>query len=252
MLSKLEFAGKTKESGNPLSENAYPPEIDDLYFLYQEVRNLSVVSILEFGSGWSTFALSLALTENLLEFGNEHKQLVRHPNPFKMISIDASKVWQNIALSRLPKAQKDLVQAVTSTPRLTEINGSLCHKFDEFPNFIPDLIYLDGPDHDQVEGEIRSFKYSKDFTPPMSADLLTIEPFLWPETRIIADGRAANVRFLVSRFQRNWEVLHDRFGDRTILRLSEIPFGSVSEDHINLRLRNSRKALSKELPEGTF
>ena len=251
MLSKSEFTVKVKESSFPLVEEAYPPEIDDLYFLYHEVRSLSVVSILEFGSGWSTFALSLALLENLRDFGVEHKKKVRHPNPFEMISIDASKTWQRVAISRLPVAQKELVQAITATPNLVEIDGSVCHKFDNFPNFVPDFIYLDGPDHDQVKGDIRGFKYSDDFTPPMSADLLTIEPFLWPETRIIADGRSANVRFLTSRFQRSWEVLHDRFGDRTTLRLNENPFGSVSEDHINLRLRNSRKSLSKEIPEGT-
>ena len=229
----------------------YLPEMDDLYFLYSLVREKAVTSILEFGSGWSTCVLSLALQENQEDFGAKHKNLIRHPNPFRILTIDASRQFQEIALSRIPKSQQNNLEAITATPQLIELNGVICHKFDILPNFAPDLIYLDGPDHDQVQGELNSFRYLDSYTQPMGADILMIEPFLWPETMIVTDGRTANARFLSSRLSRNWQVLHDPFGDRTIFRLDETPLGLISEQHIIFRLEQARSQSEKELPEGS-
>ena len=112
-----------------------------------------------------------------------------------------------------------------------------------------DLIYLDGPDHDQVIGVINGFEYKESFTQPMSSDVLMIEPYLWPETIIVTDGRTANARFLASRLKRNWQILEDPFGDRTIFRLHETPLGSISSEHIDFRIKKSRQAVFKEEPQ---
>jgi hypothetical protein len=228
---------------------AYEPEINDLYFLYSQVREKAVVSILEFGSGWSTLALSMALLENFVEFGQDHQKAIRHPNPFQLMTLDASQEWQDVALSRLSTEEKFLVTPKVVEPRLTEFEGIICHLNDFLPNFTPDLIYLDGPDHDQVKGVLNGFKYDERFTPPMSADLLKIEPYLWPETLLVADGRTANVRFLETRFKRNWQVMHDPFGDRTVFRINETAFGLISEEHISFRLSKSRVLQEKENPQ---
>jgi hypothetical protein len=84
----------------------------------------------------------------------------------------------------------------------------------------------------------------------MAADILVIEPYLWPGTLIVNDGRTANARFLVTRLKRDWQILHDPFGDRTIFRLNETSMGQVSEQHINFRLENARQVNQKEIPEG--
>lgn len=228
---------------------AYDPEINDLYFLYSLVREKAVVSILEFGSGWSTLALSIALQENLVDFGERHLRSIRHPNPFQLLTLDASEKWQEVALSRLTEKERLLVTSKVVTPSLSQFDGVLCHFNEYIPNFTPDLIYLDGPDHDQVIGEESGFKYDERFTPPMSGDLLKIEPYLWPETIIVADGRTSNVRFLESRFKRNWQVMHDPFGDRSLFRISEPAFGVISEEHINFRLKQSRIFQEKENPQ---
>jgi len=228
--------------------NLYQPELDDLYFLYCLVRDKAVTSIMEFGSGWSTCVLSLALHENFLEYGVSHKEQVRHPNPFKLLTIDASAKYLELALLRIPLAQRDALISVVSTPQLVTLGGFNCHLFNQVPNFSPDLIYLDGPDHNQVVGEIGGFKYLESFTQPMSADILAIEPFLWPETIIVTDGRTANARFLSSRLKRNWQSLYDPFGDRTVFRLNETALGIVSEEHINFRLSRSRLTNTKETP----
>ena len=228
----------------------YPYEIDDLYFLYCLVREKSITSIMEFGSGWSTCVLALALYENLIEFGSDYKAIVRNPNPFQLVTIDASMNFLEIALKRIPESHRQLVTALNTKPLLIEYGGVLCHKFDRLPNFSPDLIYLDGPDHDQVVGELSGFKYLDSYTQPMSADIHTIEPFLLPETIIVTDGRTANARFLASRLTRQWQILEDPFGDRSTFRLNETPLGMISELHIQFRLNASRQLRNKELPNG--
>lgn len=247
MLSLEEF--KNQIFSHPeMNSESYPPEINDLYFLYSSVVEKSVVSVLEFGSGWSTLAMSKGLVENEKIFGESHRSSIRHPNPFKLLTLDASDHWQKIAIKRLNAEEKNVVTPVVVTPEVTQFADAICSLNDFLPNFTPDLVYLDGPDHDQVIGEIKGFKYDERFTPPMTADLIMLEPFFWPETLIISDGRTANARFLEARFRRNWQVMHDPFGDRTVFRLNETPFGEISSKHIEFRLANSRIVQTKELP----
>lgn len=229
-------------------EKSYEPEINDLYHLYSTVREKAVVSILEYGSGWSTLALTIGLWENKIEFGASHMASIRHPNPFQLMSIDASEHWQRVAIERLSKLEIELVKTVVATPRLQVMSEMICHVNDFVPNFSPDLIYLDGPDHDQITDQVNGFKYDEKFTQPMAADLLLLEHFLWPETIIITDGRTANARFLEKKFSRNWQVIHDPFGDRTTFRLNETPLGEISSAHTNFRLLQSKRIQSKESP----
>jgi len=248
-MQKIEFKNKVMDAFNSENSSLYEPEIDDLWFLYSLIRDKCVTSILEYGSGWSTFVMAIALQENFLDFGLEHAQIIRHPNPFRFMTIDASSKYQDSAMNRIPVDSKKNILPITATPNLTSLDGAICHQFDFIPNFAPDLIYLDGPDHDQVFGNVEGFEYKESFTQPMSIDLLMIEPFLWPETIIVTDGRTANARFLASRFKRDWQIIHDPFGDRTIFRLNETPLGLISEEHINFRLTQSRKLVSKEKPQ---
>ena len=227
-------------------DTPYELEFDDLYFLYRLVREQSVVSILEFGSGWSTLVFARALKENRRNMVAAYD--VRHPNPFQLMSVDASPQWQKIALSRIPSEWAEIIVPVVATPRLTTEFGGIASCFDFIPAFVPDLVYLDGPDPEQVEGEIDGFRSLELHGLPMSADLLRLEPHLWPGTMIVTDGRTANARFLKPRFRRYWESLFDPFGDRTIMRLTEIPLGAVSERHMEARLKAARLLRGKEGP----
>ena len=49
-----------------------PPEFSDLYYLYKTTRESYVVSILEFGSGYSTLIFGIALYQNYLQFGQDY------------------------------------------------------------------------------------------------------------------------------------------------------------------------------------
>lgn len=239
----LGAAGETRIANGEL---AYEPEVDDLYFLYSEVREKACLSVLEFGSGWSTFALAQALTENQAMMSALYS--VRHPNAFQMMTIDASADWLEIAVNRLTPEQRRLVRPVATTPRLYDYFGTYATLYDDIPSFAPDLIYLDGPDPEQVEGTVDGFKLAETHGLPMNADLLRMENHFWPGTMIITDGRTSNARFLANRFTRNWESLHDPFGDRTIFRLAETPLGQISEQHYAFRLQAARELRNKEGP----
>ena len=49
---------------------------------------------------------------------------------------------------------------IESTPVLTVLDGAICHKFELIPHFAPDLTYLDGPDHNQVMGNLEGFEFN--------------------------------------------------------------------------------------------
>jgi len=216
----------------------YAPDFDDLYFLYSTIRKDCVISILEFGSGWSTLAMSIGLLENKQLFGTDYK--LKNPNPFQLMTIDASQMWMSVALGRLNDELKEIVIAIVSAPKISEYRGSMVSFFQDVAFFVPDLIYLDGPDIDQVEGDFGSFYFDKVDGLPMAGDLLRLENYLLPWTTIITDGRRANAKLLESMFRRNWQNMHDPFGDHTLFRLDENPLGPQSEKHIQFRLDHSR------------
>ena len=248
IASREEFesavSGLPEGSRSESEETPYGPELDDLYFLYCWVRETCAVAVMEFGTGWSTYALARGINENRKFLAARYQ--IRHPNPFRLLSIDASTHWQELALSRLPSAERNIVDAVSSTPRLTTQFGGVGSLFENIPPFTPDLVYLDAPDPEQVQGRSDGFYFQEVHGLPMSVDLLRLEPHLWPGTQIVTDGRTANARFLIQNFKRPWQSLHDAYGDRTLMLLAETPFGPISEDHQAFRLLHARALRQKE------
>ena len=247
--SEAEFVASVKALEGSRKE-AYEPEFDDLYFLYRFVRENSIVSVLEFGGGWSTYALALGLIENKAFFGMRYEEAVRDPNPFRLLSVDASEEWAQVTASRLPDELRKLAIFHCSKPALSysSRSGELVSFYEDLPYFCPGLIYLDGPDPDQVEGTLNGFVPIQPHTLPMAADILRFESQLWPGTFIISDGRQGNARMLKRNLTRNWEYLTDQFGDHAIMRLSEESLGSASEGALRIRLSAARSLRKKELP----
>lgn len=247
ILSRSKFeefinsVGKPQERLVAEGESVYPPEIDDLYSLYVKVRENKVVAIIEFGSGWSTLAMAKALDENRINHSEYVMQNIRHPNPFKLMTVDSSSIFQNLALSRIPiDLSETEIIPVISEARMTTVNGQICHVFDFIPPFTADFIYLDGPDCDQVIGDINGFSVrfgSKEYSYglPMAADLILLEPYFWPGTLLVTDGRGGNANFLKNNFKRNWLYRYDEETDQHLFRLSEQPFGKISASMLLLK-----------------
>jgi len=221
----------------------YGPELDDLHHLYALVRRSAAVSVMEFGSGWSTLVLALAVQENARSFAGTYD--VRHPNPFQVLSVDASAEYSARSVDRLPSELREHVVAHVTEARLVEYGGRWASMFDDLPPFVADVIYLDGPEPGQVRGTSDGFSLADPHGLPVAADLLRLEPMLWPETTVVIDGRTANARFLRDNLQRHWDHLRDPFGDRTTLFLDETPYGEISARHIAARRRLGRALLGK-------
>jgi hypothetical protein len=233
----LSFAGQQSLNGVVI----YPPRIDDLYSLYSTVRMKKSIAILEFGSGWSTLALTLALDENKSSYENYVNSHIRHPNAYSLMSVDCSSEFQSIALDRIQKPlNPDLVIPIISSARMTVLNGQACHIYDEIPPFTADFIYLDGPDCNQVGGDVNgmSVRFGSPeymYGLPMSGDLLVLEPFIWPGTVIVTDGRGANAYFLKNNFRRKWDYHYDSRVDQHTFELLDDPWGGISEALIKFR-----------------
>jgi hypothetical protein len=219
----------------------YPPTIDDLYSLYSTVRKKKSIAILEFGSGWSTLALTLALDENKSNYEDYVNSHIRHPNAYSLMTVDCSAEFQSIALDRILKPlNPDLVIPIISSARMTVLNGQTCHVYDEIPPFAADFIYLDGPDCNQVGGDVNgmSVRFGSPeymYGLPMSGDLLLLEPFIWPGTVIVTDGRGANAYFLKNNFRRKWDYHYDSKIDQHTFELLDDPWGGISEALIQFR-----------------
>jgi hypothetical protein len=235
-----------------------PPEFSDLYFLYKTTRESHAVSILEFGSGYSTLIFVIALYQNYLQFGQDYLKKCTHPNPFELMTIDASQYFLEKSVNRIPKELQKFVQAHKSDVELFEFNGAggqIVNRWTDLPNFSPDLIYIDGPDPEQIPTKINGYR-SEDFSLPMSADVLSREFFLWNGTQIIMDGRGANAEFLRKNLKRDWHYLKDSYNDRHIFRLNSEPWGYFTNQHAGFKRSlseqrlpwvSSRKAYLKEI-----
>ena len=73
-------------------DKAYLPTLKDLYRIYQFVLLNKRTTILEFGSGWSSLILSLALKELKDKFHKEVKVLRRN-NPFELFVVENQKKY---------------------------------------------------------------------------------------------------------------------------------------------------------------
>jgi hypothetical protein len=222
-----------------------PPEFSDLYFLYKITRESYAVSILEFGSGYSTLIFAIALYQNYLQFGQEYLKKCTHPNAFQLLTVDASPYFLETSIKRIPEEIQKFVTPHSSEVELFEFGGAggqIANRWTDLPNFSPDLIYIDGPDPEQIPTEIKGYKYNN-FSLPMSADVLQREFFLWNGTQIIMDGRGANAEFLRRNLKRDWHYLKDSYNDRHIFRLNSEPWGYFANQHSDFKRRMAEQKL---------
>ena len=67
-----------------ITKNVYKPELYDLYRISELIRLNKRTTVLEFGSGWSSLIISIALMNNKKKYSNDIKKLRRN-NPFEML-----------------------------------------------------------------------------------------------------------------------------------------------------------------------
>ena len=210
----------------PADPDALRPDVNDLVRLHRIVRQRPCVTVLEFGIGCSTIALAHALAQNELEHGELlRERLTRNTQLFQLFSVDANERWIEHTRGRLPASLADRVHLTHSTVSATTFGGRLCHTYDQVPDVVPDLIYLDGPDPADVQGNVGGLSFAAPERTVMAADILVMEPTLLPGTVVVIDGRESNTRFLTRNLQRPHSITVE--GDASILELVEPRLGRV-------------------------
>ncbi len=226
---------KKPSVNNMILKEPYVPELDDLYNLYQYVLINKRITILEFGSGWSTLIFSLALKELYDKFSNQVK-LLRRNNPFELIVIENEKKYLNITKNRIIKFNKHLkikkpikIKYHLSDVEMTTFNDKICTQYKKLPLCNPDFIYLDGPDQFNVKKNINNISTKHKDMMPMVSDILKFEYFYTPGTIIVCDGRAANAKFLKDHFKRKWRYINDQKNDQHIFWLVDPILGKYNK-----------------------
>ena len=215
------------EYNSTKKQRSFKPNLLDLYFLFKIITLNKRLTVLEYGCGWSSLVLSLALKENEKNFKKNIKSL-RKKNKFELHIFDNYKSFLNTTKSNMNKFLKGITNTkfIFSKCIMTEYLGNYCSIYEKKLNINPDLIYLDGPSQ---FGTLNNKKFNfntdnHDFM-PMSADILKYEFFLVPGTIIVIDGRGANVNFLKKMFKRNWSHKYNKLIDQHYFLLNDESFG---------------------------
>lgn len=227
-LSKNYF----KKDNSPFAHGklVIKPDLTDLYFLYQLIIKTKRTTILEFGCGYSTLIMALALEHNKKKYMEQVKNLRRHDS-FKIFSVDDTKKYIKISKDRIKNYDKNLknFQIKYSRTRLINHNGTLAIKYDNLPKTSPDFIYIDGPSQ-------LNLSHSKDFSfdishpdlLPITCDVLLIEYYLIPGTIICIDGRGANAQYLKDNLKRKWKYKYFKNLDIHLFILKAPPLGKLN------------------------
>jgi hypothetical protein len=216
--------------------NPYPIEWLDLSRLYALIRLRHVISVMEFGSGYSTVVMAHGLAHNERDDGRVVRDSLRRTSPYHLDAVDDMEQFLDITRKRLDENLLNRTTLHYSPVQMTIFNGRICTEYETMPNVCPDLIYLDGPDQHSVWGDINGISTRALDRMPMSCDVLKIEHFLLPGTLVVTDGRTANARFLMANFQREWRHEHDEEGDVHYFELIEEPIGKWNRRQIEFCL----------------
>ena len=215
-------------------DKSYDPVFKELFFLHNLVTLNRRLTILEFGSGWSSLFLYHALKKNKKKYENQTRTL-RGNNKFEIFVLENEKKYLDISKKRIRKIldRKLKIHWHLSEVNMSEFEGRYCTVYKNFPRVNPDFIYLDGPGQFKVKGKINNFSANHEDFMPMVAGLLKIEFFLKPGTILVVDARAANVQFLRSFFKRKWLYYYVKNIDKHILFLDAKSLGLANDLSLN-------------------
>lgn len=235
-LSKLKIS---KDLDQRRMNSPQPPDLVDLYRLFKFIELNNRTTVLEFGTGYSTLIMHLALMFNQKKFGKK-KPFPRCEHPYSLFSLDNNQKFLNISKRRLLRftKAKSKVNFFYSNARMTLYNGNFAVEFDKLPLVNPDFIYLDGPSQWGLKSKINNFSTEHPDMMPMSCDIAKIENFLTPGTIIVSDGRTANSIFLKNSFKRNWKFFRDKTFDQCYFVLADESIGSLNDKQLKFYKKN--------------
>lgn len=204
----------------------FPIQYDDLARLYRLIRMRKPFTVLEFGIGFSTAVISMALSKNEEEWLKlPSRPIIRNRHLFQLYSVDTSKKWIINTKKMLNEELRGRTHFSYSEVEVGLYRDQICHYYKNLPDIVPDFIYLDGPHPKEVKGKINGLSFQCDERTVMAADLLRMESILLPGTFILIDGRTNNSRFLQRNFTRNFRYNWDKNSDVSTFELMEEKLG---------------------------
>ena len=194
-------------SGDPA---ALAPDPCDLAFLHKTVRRKRPRVVVELGCGNSTIALASALAENYRE---DYARYGSAAMPGHVYAVDTSPQWIANTRRKLSPQIAPFVDLRHSEAEVVVIDGGLCHAFRELPNVCPDLIFVDGPQSQDVRGVKHGLGFITETgwpRPQVASDPLLYESTLPKGALILVDGRKCNTlllrRMLKRRYRFRWNA----------------------------------------------
>lgn len=233
---KLPKISKPQDTSIRAGGEAFEPECPDLTRLYSIIRMRKILTVLEFGSGFSTRVIGEALKKNKLDYSKKIS-LIRRKKPFHLYSLEFEKKYANKVTKSCKKAGlEDYVTVKLVEAEQTSFNNLICGKYKKIPSVCPDLIYIDGPMPMSYKNSKKQYLNLNDFDiTNITCDLLIIEPILLPGTIVIIDGMTNNSRFNRRNLQRNWLYHEDLKNDYTILILDEPYLGIHHKNQLHFQ-----------------
>ena len=231
-----ELVSLSKKKGKNVNQMAlnqpYKPELRDLYNLYNYIILNKRITVLEFGSGWSSLIILLALDKLKKKYSNQVKELRRN-NPFELFILENEKKFFKITKEKVKKfIKKKKIKAKVnfcySKVNMVNYKGTIASEYKNLPSCNPDFVYVDGPDQFNIFGNVSGINIGHKDMMPMICDPLKFEYFFTPGTIILTDGRAANANFLRLNFKRNWKYLNNKKNDQHIFYLIDAPLGKYN------------------------
>ena len=127
------------------------PDFVDLKNIFELITSRKPRCVLEFGVGFTTICICLALKEN-------------EENGFngQLYTVDAEEFWLANTESKLPSDLKKYVTFHHSPCSVTIINNQLVTRFENLPNVSPNFIYVDGPRPSSVKGKIHGLGFHEE------------------------------------------------------------------------------------------
>ena len=233
---KLPKLSKPQDTSLRAGGDAFEPECPDLTRLYSIIRMRKILTVLEFGSGFSTKIIGEALKKNKFDYSKKIS-LIRRKNPFHLYSLESEKKYANKVIKSCKEAGlEEYVTVKLVEAEQTSFNNLICGKYKKIPSVCPDLIYVDGPMPMSYKNSKQQYMSMNDTDiTNITCDLLIIEPVLLPGTIVIIDGMTNNARFNKRNLQRNWLSYEDLENDYTLMILDEPPLGIHHKNQIKFQ-----------------
>ncbi len=176
------------------SKTEFKPDYLDLINLFKTIISRKPKVVLEFGVGFSTIAILLALNENSKTGVNG-----------KLYVVDPEKKWIENTKKKIPEFLKNYVSFNYSQVRINILNGQIVSLFDQLPDISPDIILLDGPNPESVKGSYKGLKFSSGRS-IVAADILLYESSFPSKFFMIIDGRHKNADFLKNNLKYKYDI----------------------------------------------